>query len=88
MSDIDWKNPFRGSDFESMSPLFSAIHAASKANARFQELLKEAPEVFGAVATKKATYTHWCQQRNPPDICKKYPDTHKARLVAIEEIEE
>jgi len=93
---IDWENPFKSSDFQlakivpdneadlwkaKLGEILFGQHLADMANARFRELLKDAPEVHGIQQMGEYWDFHECKMDY---MCKSR--THSARLICIEEI--
>ena len=81
---VDWENPFVLDDFDSLPLENGAIkilvagEALRAANKRFHELIGAAPVLYGV----DGKYWSTIKDEEGPAL----PDTHKARLICIEEI--
>lgn len=81
--DIDWKNPFRADDFKILTPgeehrIRDPGIAADFANQKFRKIIEACPVVYG-----NPQGDIWSMCPGPS----KWEDTHSARLIAIERIE-
>ena len=93
---IDWENPFKSSDFlnRDISPPsdsvsrygllpYQAKRISEWANARFRELLKDAPVVYLRATPGFPGFPHWTE---PTGTRMENTCAHSARLICIEEI--
>lgn len=82
-NEIDWENPFKASDLkipDYSSRGFTAGEVeflVAHLNARFRELIKNAPVVYSDKSYKEPQ--SW-------DLHKLVGDTHSAKLICIEEL--